>query len=161
MRHPVPMPILTDPVPRATLARLRRAVLRFRQDQHRRIYPTRVVVGDPDGLHYQFEVPPLPARVGRGSRADARQLDAAQRADIVGALLDAYLMAELASAPLLWVIRSGSLDGVHDIDADWLAAGHQAFGECRVDLTMVVIARQGWSDPRSGVTRRWKRLRAH
>lgn len=155
------MPILTDPVAADTQARLRRVVLGFRREQHRRIYPSRIVVGDPDGLHHRFEVPARPARSRRGPTVDTKLIDAAQRADVVGALLEGYLMAGFASTPLLWVIRPGPLDGVHDIDADWVAAGHQAFAECRVELTMVVITRQGWSDPRSGVTRRWKRLRAH
>lgn len=155
------MPILTDPVPAATLAQLRRAVLRFRQHEHRRIYPTRIFVGVPDGPHEKFEVPAPPLRVGRRSVAALPAMDAAARADVVGALLDRCLMKGLASAPLLWVIRSGSVDGVHDLDADWLSAGYQAFGECRMDLTMVVITRQGWCDPRSQVARRWKRLRAH
>lgn len=91
----------------------------------------------------------------------AAGMDAAARADVVGALLDRCLGAEVASAPMLWVIRPGSPDAVHDSDAHWLSAAEQAFGECRVDLTMVVITRHGWFDPRSGVTRRWKRLRAH
>lgn len=160
MRHPVPMPILTEPVPAATLTQLRHAVLKFRQLEHRRIYPTRILIGHPDGLHHQFEVPPPPPRVGRGPTAAASVMDAAQRVDVVGALLDRWLMAEITSAPLLWLIRPGSLDGVHDLDADWLAAGYHAFGECRVELTMVVITRRGWFDPRSRVARRWKRLRA-
>jgi hypothetical protein len=88
-------------------------------------------------------------------------MDAAARADVVGALLDRCLRDDVAATPALWVIRPGSLDAVHDSDAHWLSAANQAFGECRVDLTMVVITRQGWLDPRSGVARRWKRLRAH
>lgn len=161
MRHPVPVPTLTDPVPATTLARWRRAVLRFRQHEQRRIYPTTILVGDPDGPHERFELPPPPSRAGRGPTSVATGMDAAARADVVGALLDRWLRSDFASAPMVWVIRPGSLDAVHDTDAHWLSAATQAFGECRVDLTMVVITRQGWFDPRSGVARRWKRLRAH
>lgn len=153
------MPILTQPVPADIQAQLRRTVLRFRQGQHRRIFPTRILVGDPDGTHGHFEVP---SAAGPGVRATTGSgLDAAQRTDLVGALLDRCLMLELASAPLLWVVRPGVIEAVHDIDAEWLAAGRHAFAECQVDLTMVVVTRQGWADPRSGVSRRWKRLRTH
>lgn len=155
------MPILIEPVPSATLAQLRHTLLRFREGQPRRIFPTRIFVGDPDGARAWFEVPERSPRASRGGRTLPMALDASHRADVVGALLDRWLSAELAVPPLLWVIRSGVIDGIHEIDAAWLAAGHHAFAECRVELTMVVFTRQGWTDPRSGVGRRWKRLRVH
>ena len=49
---------------------------------------------------------------------------------------------------------------LHDVDAAWLAAAGQAFGESGRHLTLVVVTRQGWWDPRSGTSRVWKRLRA-
>jgi hypothetical protein len=45
------------------------------------------------------------------------------------------------------------------MDAEWLSAARSAFAEAGVDLTMVVVTRRGWWDPRSGRRREWKRLR--
>ena len=50
----------------------------------------------------------------------------------------------------VWLTRSGELD-LHDLDAEWLAAACTAYAEAGVDLTMVVVNRRGWRDPRSGV----------
>ena len=61
-------------------------------------------------------------------------------------------------APLVWLTRPGELD-LQDVDAAWLAAARTAYAEAAAPLTMVVVTRRGWRDPRSGVRREWKRLR--
>ena len=47
----------------------------------------------------------------------------------------------------------------HDVDVAWLAAARAAGAEAGGDVTLVVVTRRGWTDPRSGVRREWKRLR--
>ena len=61
-------------------------------------------------------------------------------------------------APWVWLTRSGEL-ALHDLDVAWLAAAATAYAEAGADLTMVVVTRRGWRDPRSGVGRTWVRLR--
>ena len=58
----------------------------------------------------------------------------------------------------MWLTRAGPLD-LQDVDAAWLAAARTAASEAGVALTMVVVTRRGWCDPRSGARREWKRLR--
>ena len=48
---------------------------------------------------------------------------------------------------------------VEDVDLRWLAAARAAFREIGAPLTYVVVTRNAWVDPRSGLSRRWKRLR--
>jgi hypothetical protein len=48
---------------------------------------------------------------------------------------------------------------LQDVDAAWLSSARTAAAEAGVRLTMVVVTRRGWFDPRSGVTRVWKRVR--
>jgi hypothetical protein len=58
----------------------------------------------------------------------------------------------------VWLTRSGEL-ALHDLDVEWLTAAASAYAEAGVDLTMVVVNRRGWRDPRSGVGQTWVRLR--
>ena len=60
---------------------------------------------------------------------------------------------------MVWLTRAGDLD-LQDVDAAWLSAARAAGAEAGIDLTLVVVTRRGWSDPRSGVSREWKRLRS-
>jgi hypothetical protein len=60
---------------------------------------------------------------------------------------------------LVWLTRPGDL-ALQDLDAAWLAATRAAGAEAGLPLTMVVVTRHGWRDPRSGAGRTWKRLRA-
>ena len=46
-----------------------------------------------------------------------------------------------------------------DLDLAWVQAVRAAGAEAGVELTLVVVTRKGWFDPRSGVRREWKRLR--
>ena len=86
--------------------------------------------------------------------------DHALRADIVAVMLARRRPSGGLGerAPWVWLGRSGELD-LHDLDAQWLAAACTAYGESGLDLTMVVVSRRGWRDPRSGATRIWARLR--
>jgi hypothetical protein len=45
------------------------------------------------------------------------------------------------------------------VDADWVAPVLAAHAESRRDATFVVVTRHGRTDPRTGVGRRWKRIR--
>lgn len=138
------MPVLVDPVPDRLAAVLRRAVLSLRTDERRRVFAPVVHLGGPGG-----------PEVAHGVRS-GELLDHALRADIVAALL--RRADHGAGPPLLWLTRTGEL-ALHDVDAAWLAAGRAAYAEAGVPLTMVVVTRQGWWDPRSGTRRVWKRLR--
>lgn len=145
------MPVLA-PISRATHVALREAVLDFRESDHRRRPPPALHVGVPGGLAASF-VPD----------ADAGP-DAALAADVVGALLQRSRrdLAALSSAgppvPLVWLTRAGSLD-VHDADVVWSAATRAAYAEAGLDATFVVVTRDGWRDPVTGVGREWRRLR--
>jgi len=59
---------------------------------------------------------------------------------------------------MIWLTRPGSL-ALEDVDAQWLRAARSAAAEAGVALTLVVVTRSGWVDPRSGACRVWKRLR--
>jgi hypothetical protein len=62
------------------------------------------------------------------------------------------------AARLVWLTRAGDL-GPQDVDGVWLSAARSAYAEAGVALTFVVVTRQGWRDPRSGLERRWARVR--
>jgi hypothetical protein len=139
------VPELREPLDPATAATLRAAVLGLRTAERRRVFGPVLHVGRPGGPVAAYAV-------------DVRdRLDPAVRTDLVGALLR-RLPAE-GPAPLAWLTRAGEL-ALHDEDAAWLAAARQAFAESGRPLTLVVVTRRGWWDPRSGLRREWKRLRA-
>jgi len=138
------VPVLTEPLPEEQAATLRRLVLAFKADERRRLFAPVLYVGDPAGQRQSYAV-----------RAD-EVLDAALRTEVVAALL--LRVRERVPAPLVWLTRSGELDA-QDVDADWLAAALAATDEAGLPLTMVVVTRRGWWDPRSDVRREWRRLR--
>lgn len=76
------------------------------------------------------------------------------RSDIVGAALRAR-----ADPPWVWLTRSGPLT-LQDVDAAWLRSVTAASEERSSEVSFVVVTRHGWTDPRSGVRREWKRIRA-
>ncbi len=123
---------------------LRRAVLDHASHEHRRVFAPLLHVGVPGG-----EVAVLGLSGGEST-------DHGLRCDLVAALLRRALRP--GQPPLVWLTRSGGLD-VEDVDLAWLAAARAACAEAGLPLTMVVVTRQGWRDPRSGVTRTWQRLR--
>lgn len=83
--------------------------------------------------------------------------DHSLRCDVVGALLR---RTSSVGRPLAWLTRGGALGTTEDADLAWLAAARTAYDERGLPLVLVVVTRQGWRDPRSGLTRTWTRLRA-
>lgn len=145
------MPVLA-PITRATHVALRAAVLDFRETDRRRRPPPTLHVGLPARQAASFVPEP-------GTTPDA-----ALAADVVGALLQrshrdlATLLGDARPDPLAWLTRAGSL-AVHDADVLWSAATRAAYAEAGLDATFVVVTRDGWLDPVTGVRREWRRLR--
>ena len=143
---------LEEPLPPGLHALLRRATLDHATTERRRWFPPRVHVGVPGGS----------ARV-HAVRAEDRT-DHALRTDVLAAMLAAVPAGVVRGdegrrrTPLVWLTRPGELD-LQDVDAEWLAAALAAGAEAGRDLTMVVVNRHGWRDPRSGLSRTWVRLR--
>jgi hypothetical protein len=135
---------IQEPVTRSMATVLRRAVLDHTVSEPRRTYPALLHVGVPGG----------PEELAAADPDDA--LDHALRADIVAALL--RRTRRPGFVPLLWLTRPGPLE-LQDVDVQWLASARTASAEAGVGLTLVVVTRRGWADPRSGVRREWKRLR--
>lgn len=142
---------------------LRGVVLDFRMRQCLRVFPTSVHVGDPRGHHVSFTHTASGSDANGYARATKlkppMRLDLAQRADLLAVLLDEYVDHAPLREPMVWLTRSGDVGHPHDVDLHWLAAASQAFTESRMPLTLFVVSRAGWYDPRSGLTRRWRRLR--
>ncbi|MFC6285686.1 hypothetical protein ACFP3Q_00295 [Nocardioides sp. GCM10027113] len=138
------MPLLLDPVDRNLASELRRAVLQWRTGSSSRHPAARLHLGRPGGTVLSWAEPPGAGPVDRGLRCDviARMLDHG----VAGA------------DPLVWLGRAGELEW-EDPDAAWLSAALVSFGEAGRPLTMVVVTREGWWDPRSGTRRTWRRLR--
>lgn len=138
---------IREPVPRRLSELLRRGVLDHALSERRRIHVPLLHVGVPGGPETVFAV-----------RLDDHS-DHALRADVVAAMLG---RTEEAAAPdqvpLVWLTRAGELD-LQDVDAQWLASSRAAYAEAGAPLIFVVMNRRGWRDPRSEVTRTWKRLR--
>lgn len=128
----------------ALAAVLRRAVVEHVRSERRRTFPALVHVGLPGGAEEVFAVVP-----------DER-LDHGLRADVVAALLQRSRRG--SAVPLVWLTRPGPLE-LQDIDAQWLAAARTAAAEAGMRLTLVVVTRTGWVDPRTGTHRVWKRMR--
>jgi hypothetical protein len=139
---------IVEPVGRAQRASLRQAVLEHVTSEHRRVFPPLLHVGVPAGRQAVFAADP---------DADRDLLDHASRTDVVAALL--RRAAGWGDPPLVWLTRPGELL-MQDVDASWLTAARAAAAEAELPLTLVVVTRRGWWDPRSGVTRTWRRLRA-
>ncbi len=134
---------LQEPLPRALERELRLAVLHHVETEHRRRHPTVVHVGSPGGPEVVFACAP----------GDPDDLGV--RTDVLLALLARCP----APRPLVWVTRPGDLT-MQDDDACWVAATRAASGELGRGVELVLVGRHGWRDPRSGLTRTWKRLRA-
>ncbi|WP_238343104.1 hypothetical protein [Nocardioides cynanchi] len=134
------MPVLDEPLPREMTRLLRRAVLDLAVSDHRMHVPPVLHLGLPGGPAVAV--------------ADDPGWDHGLRTDIVATLLAAVP----EPAALTWLTRSGPVS-LHDADAAWLAPVLAAHAEQRREPTFVVVTRHGWTDPRSGAGRRWKRIR--
>ena len=136
---------IQEPVHRPMATVLRRAALDHARAERRHGYPPLLHVGVPGGAEEVFTLVP------------GDPTDHAIRADVLAAMIQRGRRVS-GAVPLVWLTRSGPLD-LQDVDAAWLAAARTATAEAGVALTMVVVTRHGWMDPRSGVRRTWKRLR--
>jgi hypothetical protein len=134
---------LRVPVGTETARLLRRAVLDHGASEPRRVYQPLLHVGVPGAAEAVF--------------ADTDVTDHGLRCDIVAAML--RRTSRGATAPLVWVTRTGDLE-LEDVDVRWLAAARAAYAEAAVALVMVVVNRRGWRDPRSRAGREWSRLRS-
>jgi hypothetical protein len=119
-------------------------VLDFCVTEKRKAFAPVVHVGVPGAAHLSYE----PGR--------DQPLEHGLRADLVAAFLRAT--GNDLVEPLVWVTRTGEFV-LEDADAAWLSAARSAYAEAGVPLTMVVVTRRGWWDPRSGRNRVWQRLR--
>ncbi len=135
---------LVEPLPAPLAASLRRAVLDHALSERRRHFTPALHVGTPGG-------PQAVLALERGER-----LDHSLRCDMVAALL--ARASRESPDPLVWLTRGGDLE-LQDVDALWLAAARAASAEVGSPLTLVVVNRHGWHDPRSGLGRQWRRLR--
>lgn len=137
---------LVEPVAPRLAALLRRAVLDHATSEPRRHFPARLHVGTPGGAQRVLAV------------AD-EETDHSLRTDVVAAMLGRAAVGGIDGiGPLVWITRPGELE-LQDVDATWLAAALAATGEAGRPLVLVAVTRHGWWDPRSGLSRRWKRLR--
>jgi len=136
---------IQEPVPRPLHVQLRRAVLDHATTEHRHRFAPLIHVGSPGGPEEVFAV------------ASGERLDQALRTDVVAALV--RRVRRPGVVPMIWLTRPGGFE-LQDLDALWLAAARAATAEAGIGLTLVVVTRHGWVDPRSGVRREWKRLRA-
>jgi hypothetical protein len=131
-----------EPVSRADQALLRRLVLDHKAAERRRQFPAVLHLGAPGRSDA--------ARVDESEAV----LDQALRCDVLEAML-----RRAAAGPLMtWLTRPGDLD-VQDVDLEWLRAVNAVNGETGRELPFVVVTRSGWRDPRTGVGRRWRRVR--
>lgn len=133
---------LHAPLPRDLERTLRLAVLHHVETEPRRRHPTVVHVGGPGDHEAVFACAP----------GDPDDLGV--RTDVLLALLARAPQAR----PLVWITRPGDLV-TQDDDACWVAATRAAAGELGRPVDLVLVGRHGWRDPRSGLSRTWKRLR--
>ncbi|MDQ4113143.1 MAG: hypothetical protein M3306_18910 [Actinomycetota bacterium] len=143
---------LHEPLSPVLEKRLRRAVLDHTATEHRRSFLALVHLGIPGGKE-----------VAHAHRED-EPTDQWLRTDIIHSMRRRVGVPD----PIVWLTRpaeakpeaigTGSLE-VEDVDLRWLAAARAAFREIGAPLTYVVVTRNAWVDPRSGLSRRWKRLR--
>ncbi len=139
---------IAEPVGRRLHEMLRRAVFDHALSEPRRAFPPLLHVGLPGGPEAVF---------APGAHDPS---DQSLRTDVVAALLHRTRSADGSGpAPVVWLTRAGPLE-LQDLDAAWLAAARAATAEAGLPLTLVVVTRHGWRDPRSGVARVWKRARA-
>ena len=143
---------LHEPLSPVLEKRLRRAVLDHTATEHRRSFLALVHLGIPGGKE-----------VAHAHRED-EPTDHWLRTDIIHSMRRRVGVPD----PIVWLTRPAEAEpeaigavglGIEDVDLRWLAAARAAFREIGAPLTYVVVTRNAWVDPRSGLSRRWKRLR--
>ncbi|MGL5808759.1 MAG: hypothetical protein ACRCYQ_02300 [Nocardioides sp.] len=144
---------------------LREEVLLLRESHRRRVFAPALCVGRLAAHRVRLEIDaPTDAAMradGVGALID-RWATEQSSADGVGALIDRWATERGTRAtPQVWVTRPGPAGVAGDLDVDWLASARSATAELRLDLTFLVVTRDGWFDPRSGFCRQWRRLRRH
>ena len=133
------------PLSEARRLLLREEVGRFRARESRRVFDSSVHVGLLGGPRTGFVV----------RAQDLPAVDAALRVDVLTTLI-AESPPQWCTA---WLVRPGTPER-HDLDLQWLAAAHAAFGIHDRPLDgCYVITRSGWRDLLSDETRVWARLR--
>ncbi|QIG42677.1 hypothetical protein G5V58_07680 [Nocardioides anomalus] len=134
---------LREPLPGETRALLREAVrTHVRTVRGQRVQTPWLHTGTPGGA---VQSVPLDR---------AEPFDPGLRCDVVAALR----VRARDAARLVWLTRAGDL-APQDVDGVWLSAARSAYVEAGLELTFVVVTRQGWRDPRSGLEQRWARVR--
>ena len=127
---------------RADQALLRRLVHEHKAGERRHRFPPVLHLGGPGR-----------PETGRVEESQA-VLDDALRCD----LLEAMLRRAPAGPLMTWLTRPGGLEP-QDVDLVWLRVVGAVNGETGRSLPYLVVTRDGWRDPRSGVSRTWRRLR--
>ena len=135
-----------EPVSRADQALLRRLVLEHKAAERRRRFPAVLHLGRPGG-----------PETGRVDESEAA-LDDALRCDVLEAMLRRAAAGPPMTPLMTWLTRPGDLEA-QDVDLAWLRVVRAVNGETGRSLPYVVVTRQGWRDPCSGVGRTWRRLR--
>lgn len=142
---------MEEPLSGADLALLRRLVVEHKAAERRHRFPSVLHVGGPGR--------PEVGRVVEEHGAPAgERLDHALRCDVLEAVLELAARRPDGRPLMTWLTRPGPLE-VQDIDLAWLRAVSAVNGEVERSLPFVVVTRQGWRDPRTGVGRTWRRLR--
>jgi hypothetical protein len=124
---------------------LRAEVGALRLRERRRVFPAELCLGTLGGRRVTATLPwPVPP-----------EYDDALLADLVDALGDRGGVA----AEAVWLLRPG-VPEPHDVDMRLAAVAHRV-AEARdaPGAGFLVVTRYGWLEPRSGESRRWKRLR--
>ncbi len=136
---------VVEPVPDPLRRVLRRAVRELAGRERRRRFPPRLHIGVPGGSTRTFE-----------PRDDP--LDRALRIDVVEAMVRSGInhLGTVPGPRLIWLTRPGPLR-LEDVDLEWLSATRAACGELEIAAHFLVVCRQAWVDPASGVGRAWRR----
>jgi hypothetical protein len=124
---------------------LRVEVGSLRLRERRRVFPAELCLGRLGERRVAVPLPwPVPAAY-----------DDALLADLVDALVDRGGVPTEA----VWLLRPG-VPEPHDVDMRLAAVAHRV-AEARdaPGARFLVVTRYGWLEPRSGASRRWKRLR--
>lgn len=142
-----------DTLPRAFRSGVRSAALHLKGQQSRGYVAPTFWAGVP-GLEHD---PRRTAAFRTVSQGRGEELDGGTRLEIALAL--AQVVMPEVSHPHFWLTRSGDPD-FWTADHDWLSAVRAACAELGIPRSFTLVTRTGWSHEPTGLTHRWKRLRA-